>query len=93
MEPRVLANIDVDDIAWATEFYCSALELSVGRRFGSSAVEPVGASAAIYLLEKPPGTRFAQSSSDERDYARHWTPVHLDFVWVLPDPVSRTWLR
>jgi lactoylglutathione lyase len=52
----------------------------VGRRFGKGAVELLGASAAIYLLEKAGGTRFAPSSEGSRDYDRHWTPVHLDFV-------------
>jgi len=53
---RVLANIDVDDLDRATDFYCSAFELTVSRRFGSSAVELVGASAAIYLLLNASGT-------------------------------------
>jgi len=86
MEPTVLANIDVDDIARATEFYCKVLKLRVGRRFGKSAVELLGASAAIYLLEKAGGSRFAPSSEGSRDYDRHWTPVHLDFVVADLDP-------
>jgi len=77
---QVLANIDVDDLARATDFYCSAFELTVGRRFGSSAVELLGASALLYLLQQSPGSRISPSSSQQRDYTRHWTPVHLDFV-------------
>jgi predicted enzyme related to lactoylglutathione lyase len=76
----VLANIDVDNLARATDFYCSAFQLRVGRRFGSSAVELLGASTAIYLLEKPSGTPAAADSPARREYTRHWTPVHLDFV-------------
>jgi predicted enzyme related to lactoylglutathione lyase len=79
----VLANIDVDDLARATEFYCSALHLAVGRRFGDAAVELLGGSSAIYLLAKAAGTPAASGSAARRDYARHWTPVHLDFV--VPD--------
>jgi predicted enzyme related to lactoylglutathione lyase len=79
----VLANIDVDDLPRATEFYCSALGLAVGRRFGSSAVELLGGTAPIYLLEKGAGTPAAAAGAARRDYARHWTPVHLDFV--VPD--------
>jgi len=79
----VLANIDVDDLPRATEFYCSALGLAVGRRFGDAAVELLGGSCAIYLLEKAAGTPAASGSAARRDYARHWTPVHLDFV--VPD--------
>lgn len=77
---RILANIDVDDIQRATDFYCSAFELTVGRRFGHSAVELLGGSVAIYLLHKHSGTPASLFSSQQRDYGRHWTPVHLDFV-------------
>ena len=74
----VLANIDVPDLARATEFYVAALGLGVGRRFGEDAVELLTAGTAIYLLLKPAGTRAAPGA--KRVYARHWTPVHLDFV-------------
>lgn len=83
MTLNVLANIDVDDLGRAADFYCSALELTVGRRFGDSAIELVGASSAIYLLKHAAGTPAASSTSHRRDFARHWTPVHLDFV--VPD--------
>lgn len=80
---QLLANIDVDDLARATKFYCAAFGLEVGRRFGSAGVELLGASSAIYLLEKPEGSAAAAGSAQKRDYSRHWTPVHLDFV--VPD--------
>jgi predicted enzyme related to lactoylglutathione lyase len=80
MTTAILANIDVENLAQATEFYCSALGLRVGRRFGDAAVELLGASSAIYLLEKAAGTAAAPGIGQVRDYARHWTPVHLDFV-------------
>ena len=86
MTVSALANIDVDDLARAIDFYCSALELTVGRRFGSSAVELVGASVAIYLLQKGSGTLATPVSSQRRGYARHWTPVHLDFVVPKIEP-------
>jgi predicted enzyme related to lactoylglutathione lyase len=84
---QLLANIDVDDLTRAIEFYCSVLELKVGRRFGQSAVELIGASSPIYLLLKAAGTLASSSSAQKRDYARHWTPVHLDFVVPQLDPV------
>ena len=80
MTLNVLANIDVDDLGRAADFYCSALELTVGRRFGDSAIELVGGSSAIYLLKHAAGTPAAISTSQRRDFTRHWTPVHLDFV-------------
>ena len=39
-----------------------------------------GAQAPIYLLEKAAGTPAAGATRQPRDYARHWTPVHLDVV-------------
>ena len=86
MTLSVLANIDVDDLEKAADFYCSALELTIGRRFGDSGVELVGASCAIYLLEHAAGTPATRSSSQKRDFARHWTPVHLDFVVPKIEP-------
>ena len=86
MTLSVLANVDVDDLARASDFYCSALGLRIGRRFGNSAVELLGASTAIYLLEKGSGTLPSPDSPGRREYIRHWTPVHLDFV--VPDLAS-----
>ncbi|WP_072396125.1 VOC family protein [Hyphomicrobium sp. CS1GBMeth3] len=79
---QLLANIDVENVAAATDFYCRALGLKVGRRLGPGAVELLGASSPIYLLEKPAASA-ATGSGHRRGYARHWTPVHLDFV--VPD--------
>lgn len=77
---QLLANIDVDDLQKAIDFYCAALRLRVGRRFGNAAVELLGASSAIYLLEKAAGSPAFANGDRQRSYARHWTPVHLDFV-------------
>jgi predicted enzyme related to lactoylglutathione lyase len=80
MPLKLLVNIDVDDLQRATEFYCRAFELRPGRQLGDRVVELLGASSAIYLLAKPAGTPAAAGMSQQRDYRRHWTPVHLDFV-------------
>jgi predicted enzyme related to lactoylglutathione lyase len=77
---QVLVNIDVDDLAKAIAFYQGAFDLTIGRRPGAFGVELIGASSAIYLLAKPGGTRPAETVERSRDYARHWTPVHLDFI-------------
>ncbi|MFN2548160.1 MAG: VOC family protein [Myxococcales bacterium] len=77
---NLLVNVDVPDLAAAEDFYVRAFGLEPGRRFGSSGVELHGASAPIYLLVKAAGTvPFAEAPAG-RDYARHWTPVHLDFA-------------
>lgn len=74
----LLVNIDVDDLEKGTRFYCDGLGLKVGRRF-EGWIELVGAAAPIYLLPKAGGSEAFQSGQ-KRTYARHWTPVHLDFV-------------
>jgi predicted enzyme related to lactoylglutathione lyase len=76
----LLVNIDVDDLDKAVAFYCDAFGLTVGRRFGSFAVELVGASSAVYLLVKDLGTQASPAIDQRRGYGRHWTPVHLDIV-------------
>jgi predicted enzyme related to lactoylglutathione lyase len=76
---NVLVNIDVDDLERGTRFYCDGLGLRVGRRF-EGWLELVGAAAPIYLLPKKAGTPISPASGQKRDYGRHWTPVHLDFV-------------
>ncbi|HXG29425.1 MAG TPA: VOC family protein [Nevskiales bacterium] len=76
---NLLVNVDVDDLEKATRFYCAAFQLSVGRRFGSSAVELLGSNAPIYLLVKAAGSAASDTTDHRRTYKRHWTPVHLDF--------------
>jgi predicted enzyme related to lactoylglutathione lyase len=79
LKPRLLVNVDVGDLAQAERFYCTAFALTVGRRF-DGALELVGSDAPICLLERPAGTAPAPPPAAVRDYRRHWTPVHLDFV-------------
>jgi predicted enzyme related to lactoylglutathione lyase len=74
---ELLVNIDVPDLASGIAFYTRAFDLSVRRRLGASGVELVGGSSRVYLLAKPSGSATAGAV---RTYARHWTPVHLDFV-------------
>jgi predicted enzyme related to lactoylglutathione lyase len=80
MTLSLLVNIDVDELACAEAFYRDALGLEAGRRFGDGGLEMLGASSPIYLLPKESGTIATESAPAMRDYARHWTPVHLDFV-------------
>ncbi len=77
---NILVNIDVDDLARAEAFYTGAFGLTVSRRFGDDAVELSGAAVPLYLLAKPAGSLAAPTATRERDYDRHWTPVHLDLV-------------
>jgi predicted enzyme related to lactoylglutathione lyase len=77
---ELLVNLDVDDLEKAIRFYGSAFGLKVGRRFGALGVEMLGSPAPIYLIVKSPGTPASDTTTQHRNYERHWTPVHLDFV-------------
>jgi predicted enzyme related to lactoylglutathione lyase len=90
MTPHVLINIDVDDLDRGVAFYTSAFPVQVGRRFGAFAVELTGGASPIYLLAKAAGTGASPVSAERRRYARHWTPVHLDFVVPDLDAALRT---
>ncbi len=77
----LLANLDVDDLEKAIEFYRRALGLRLGRRlFDGTVAEMLGAATPIYLLARPAAGAAYAGASAGRDYRRHWTPVHLDFV-------------
>ncbi|KRA52708.1 glyoxalase [Pseudoxanthomonas sp. Root65] len=75
---HLLINIDVPDLSAAEVLYTTAFGLTAARRFGDGGVELLGAQAPIYLLHNPSGSIAAADAP--RDYARHWTPVHLDVV-------------
>ncbi|HET6829604.1 MAG TPA: VOC family protein, partial [Ramlibacter sp.] len=73
--------IDVGDIEEAIRFYTAGLGLKAGRRLKSDWAELLGGPCAIDLLCEAPGSPpLGEAHPQRRDYARHWTPVHLDFV-------------
>jgi len=82
VSPRLLINIDVPDLARGVAFYTVALGLTVGRRFGDDIAELLGAAVPVFLLAKPAGSRIGPGTGavrgGERDYRRHWSPVHID---------------
>jgi lactoylglutathione lyase len=75
---KVLINVDVPDLAQAQAFYTVAFGWVAGRRLGGQVQELLGPDVPVYLLCKHAGTQGAGSS--QRDYGRHWTPVHADLV-------------
>lgn len=77
---RVIVNIDVPDLAPAIDFYSAALGLQLSRTIGDDVAELIGASSVVYLLQNCAGSHPVSSLPAQRDYSRHWTPVHLDFV-------------
>ena len=74
----ILINIDVPSLAEGERFYASAFGLKPGRKLGDTVLEMRGWPVPTYLLEKPDGTIGA--ALGQREYARHWTPVHIDVV-------------
>jgi catechol 2,3-dioxygenase-like lactoylglutathione lyase family enzyme len=83
--------IDVDDVERAIAFYTRGLGLEVGRRFDESWVELLGGPMPVDLLGRAKGTSSnPEPGAPARDYRRHWTPVHLDFVVAdLDEAVAR----
>ena len=77
---RLSINIDVDDLEKGVAFYTEAFGLTPLRRFGPAAVELGGAQAPVYILQKAPTEPPFPGAETRRDYARHWTPVHIDVV-------------
>jgi predicted enzyme related to lactoylglutathione lyase len=80
---KIVINIDVPELAPAIAFYTAALGLTHSRTLDADVAELTGASATVYLLQKDPGTPAVKTPLVERDYHRHWTPVHFDLI--VPD--------
>ena len=77
---EVHAYIEVTDLQAGIDFYTQGLGLSLRRRLDDCWVELTGASIPIFLLsDRPPVARLGERDI-ARDFSRHWTPVHLDFV-------------
>jgi len=80
MKPKISINIDVPDLEKGVAFYAAAVGLVPVHRLGNFAVEMSGAQAPVFLLQKAAATPAFTGATVGRDYARHWTPVHLDFL-------------
>ena len=76
---KISVSIDVSNLKTAEAFYVEALGCKKIRDQGGMVVLSVE-NSDIYLQEKAAGTKPLVSSSDSRDYERHWTPIHLDFI-------------
>jgi len=87
---QIRVCIDVDDVERAVAFYRDVLGLTPGRRLGDDWVEMLGATSPIDLLRVRAGSKpSATLKGATRDFGRHWTPVHLDFLVDDLDDVVR----
>lgn len=79
---KLSVSIDVPDLAHAQRFYIDALGCRKVRDQGDDMVVLATDNADLYLLRREQGSPAVSSepTSAVRDYQRHWTPVHLDFL-------------
>ncbi len=84
---KISVSIDVSNLKEAETFYVEALGCKKVRDQGSDMVVLSVENSDIYLQEKESGTKPLVSSNVLRNYDRHWTPVHLDFLCDNVDEV------
>lgn len=75
---KISVCIDVADKQTALQFYTEGLELELVSDQGEY-IELSHDGLTVYLSEKASGSNPLLDGVAERNYARHWTPVHLDF--------------
>ncbi|TFZ08642.1 VOC family protein [Ramlibacter humi] len=81
--------IDVPQLQRGIDFYTAGLGLKLSRRLGDDWAELLGAGSPIDLLANAEGSApIGDAHPQRRSYARHWTPVHLDFVVDDADAVA-----
>jgi len=77
---KISVSIDVSNLKKAENFYIEALGCKKVRDQGSDMVVLSVENCDIYLQEKEAGSDPIGSGYVVREYERHWTPVHLDFI-------------
>lgn len=77
---KLSVSIDVPDLAKGEAFYVEALGCKKVRAQGDDMIVLSTDNAEIYLLKREVGSMPIKESSIVREYHRHWTPVHLDFL-------------
>ena len=84
---KISVSIDVSNLKEAETFYVEAIGCKKVRNQGDNMVVLSVENSDIYLQEKEAGTKPLKSSDVVRDYERHWTPIHLDFLCENVDEV------
>ncbi|WP_444915882.1 VOC family protein [Microbulbifer sp. TRSA007] len=85
---KLSISIDVSNIKQAEYFYIKALGCKKLRDQGGMSVISVE-NCDIYLQEKEARSVAAPTETVERNYSRHWTPVHIDFLAENVDEIVK----
>lgn len=76
---KIALSLDVPDLAAGLAFYGAVFGFrEVARPYDRLMLIEAGGER-ILLTERAEGTLPFPGATDGRSYARHWTPVHLDF--------------
>lgn len=85
---KISVSIDVSNLKQAETFYVEALGCKKLRDQGADMVVLATENCDIYLQEKEAGSNPTPSDEVVRDYGRHWTPIHLDFLCDDVDEIA-----
>ncbi|MFK7855552.1 MAG: VOC family protein [Granulosicoccus sp.] len=77
---KLSVSIDVPDLKKGEAFYVEALGCKKLRDQGDKMVVLSTENAELYLQEREEGSVAVKGSKATRNYERHWTPIHLDFL-------------
>ena len=72
---KVEITIDVDDLEAAVEFYCEGIGLKLVER-GKTWARAELDDQTFWICK----FETEQKGSTGRNFQRHWTPIHLDFI-------------
>lgn len=85
MAQKATVSIDVSDMTKALTFYVEALGCKFKKKYADDwQVVSVG-TLDLHIQQKASGSIGA--ADQKRDYRRHWTPVHLDFIVDDIEPI------
>lgn len=88
---EIIVNIDVPTLDAARRFYEDGLGFTFRRTlFACTVAELATESTEVYLIEHEQGSPAIAAKTMSRDYAPHWTPVHLGvLVENLPAALAK----
>lgn len=78
MPVKATVSIDVSNMEQAIEFYTQALGCEFKTKYTDHWQVVTAGSLDLHIQQKEAGT--VAAADHLRDYNRHWTPVHLDFI-------------